>query len=323
MGSADGSEQINTTIDSLSKTLSREKTLAFVKVDNDSNTDVSIEYNITEFPTFLIFESGKLAEKLQGDDLEGLQTRATKLSDGGQLSEEMEGLQTRAKKLSDVRKMQKPLEHVAKNKDSPHVVGGTTASAPGETWRGAELPRGYNDITDQVDIRDCEVLNADDEAGTVRVLFEPSKPSALNNGKGTSKDWVQSGSDDQLLLYVPFQSIAKLHTLQVMNSCSCLSRDCTNTQSRLHPYHLQKTKAKSQDRASSISSSTDHTIWTLPRLTSLTLRKLLPWVLMTGILKELQTSTCDSSSSRKPRHSLCMSNRETAKQMLFVWTEYD
>ena len=302
LGSADGSEQITATIDSLSETLSRKKALAFAKVDNDSNTDISSEYKISEFPTFLIFESGKLAEKLQGDDLEGLQTRVKKLSEVGQLSEDI----------------QKHLEHSTKNKDSSRTGGATSASAPGETWRGAELPRGYNDITDQVDIRDCEVLNADDEAGTVRVLFEPSKPSALNNGKGTSKDWVQSGSDDQLLLYVPFQSIAKLHTLQVMNSCSCLSRDCTNTQSRLHPYHLQKTKAKSQDRASSISSSTDHTIWTLPRLTSLTLRKLLPWVLMTGILKELQTSTCDSSSSRKPRHSLCMSNRETAKQMLFV-----
>lgn len=82
------------------------------------------------------------------------------------------------------------------------------------------MPRGYTDITDHVEIRDCEVLNADDEAGTVRTLFEFSKPSALNNGKSTAKDWVQSGSDDQLLLFIPFQATVKLHTIQVGNFAS-------------------------------------------------------------------------------------------------------
>lgn len=202
MGSAEGSEQITTTVDSLSEQLSRKKTLTFVKVNNDANTDISSEYKITEFPTFLIFESGKLVEKLQGDDLEGLRTKASRLSGIARLTETIE----------------KHRENSAQNKGSSHAGGATSSSAPGATWRGAELPRGYNDITDQVDIRDCEVLNADDDAGTVRVLFESSKPSALNNGKGTSKDWVQSGSDDQLLLYVPFQSIVKLHTLQVGTS---------------------------------------------------------------------------------------------------------
>jgi hypothetical protein len=78
-------------------------------------------------------------------------------------------------------------------------------------WNGAELPRGYTDITDQVEIRGCELLNAD---ASVKVLFDTSKPSALNNAKG-SKDFVQSGADDQLLLYIPLQSSVKVHTLQL------------------------------------------------------------------------------------------------------------
>lgn len=104
-----------------------------------------------------------------------------------------------------------------------------SGSGDGVNWKGAEAPRGYSDITDQIELRDLEVLNADEAAGGVRVLFEGSKPSGLGNGKGTSKDYVQSGADDQLLLYVPFQSIVKLHTLQA--SLSLLRAMCalTNT----------------------------------------------------------------------------------------------
>ena len=81
-------------------------------------------------------------------------------------------------------------------------------------WKGAEVPRGYSDITDQIERKGCELLNADEDAGPVKVLFDTSKPSGLGEGKG-SKDWVQSGADDQLLLFVPFQGSVKLHTLQV------------------------------------------------------------------------------------------------------------
>jgi hypothetical protein len=85
-------------------------------------------------------------------------------------------------------------------------------------WSGAEIPKGYSDITDEVEIRNCELLNADEDAGPVKVLFEGSKPSALDNGSTSKKDWVQSGADDQLLLFIPFQSTIKLHTLQVCSN---------------------------------------------------------------------------------------------------------
>ncbi|CAH0028661.1 unnamed protein product [Clonostachys rhizophaga] len=89
------------------------------------------------------------------------------------------------------------------------------AGPSSETWRGAEIPRGYSDITDQIERRNIELLNADEDAGPVKVLFEESKPSVLDKEKTPSKDYVQSGADDQLLLFIPFGSSVKLHTLQL------------------------------------------------------------------------------------------------------------
>lgn len=200
--SSEESQHISAVFDTLSESLSHTAAVKFVTVDNDKNAEISSEYGVTQFPSFLVFQFGSLKDKVQGTNPEDLKKLAEKLSRRIQITETQQG-----------------------SKPSQQAFGESSDDSS-ESWRGAELPRGYSDITDQVEIRDCEVLNADDEAGTVRALFETSKPSALRNGKSTSKDWVQSGSDDQLLLYVPFQSTVKLHTLQV---------------STLHVSHLSET----------------------------------------------------------------------------------
>lgn len=163
----------------MSNSLSRAGKISFVKIDFDKNGELAKGHGVTRAPSFLIFRDGKLKDKAHGTNPLELKKFAEKIA------KEAEALES----------------------------GSSSAAASG--WRGADLPRGYTDITDQVEIRDCEVLNADDDAGTVRTLFDASKPSALDNAKSTAKDWVQSGSDDQLLLYVPFQSTIKLHTIQV------------------------------------------------------------------------------------------------------------
>jgi hypothetical protein len=94
------------------------------------------------------------------------------------------------------------------------------SSSNGSGWRKGELPKGYNDISDQVDVKGLELLNADSEFGSVRTLFENSKPSALDTkGKsatdGQARDWVESDTDEQLMLFMPFQATLKVHTLQV------------------------------------------------------------------------------------------------------------
>jgi len=174
---ADWDEQIATLYETLADSLSRPNKVTFVKINSDNNKELSQEFSITGLPTFLVFRDGKMVEKVQGANSLKLTSVVQKLS------AEIESL-------------------------------GEGSGSGGSSWSGAELPRGYSDITDQIEVRGCELLNADEDAGPVRVLFESSKPSGLNKGKGTSKDWVQSGSDDQLLLFIPFQSSIKLHTLQ-------------------------------------------------------------------------------------------------------------
>lgn len=158
--------------------------MTFVKVNTDQQKDVAQAYRVTSLPTFIIFRNGKVADRVQGADPLKLQSIVKKLS------QEVESIGN----------------------------GGSEASGSGSnggSWRGAELPRGYTDITSEIELQRCELLNVDPDAGSVRVLFDTAKPSALSGAKSASKDWVESDTDEQLLLFVPFQSMLKLHTLQV------------------------------------------------------------------------------------------------------------
>ncbi|KAI9171609.1 Thioredoxin-like protein [Paramyrothecium foliicola] len=170
-------QQIAPYYETIAKTLSRPQIVAFVKINSDNHKDISAQYSISALPTFLLFRDGKIFSKVQG---------------------------------ADHRELKAAIEKLVSEVDS---LG--EGSGSGGIWSGAEIPRGYSDITDQIEIRGCELLNADSDAGPVKVLFENSKPSALDKGKGSSKDWVQSGADDQLLLFIPLQSSVKVHTLQL------------------------------------------------------------------------------------------------------------
>ncbi|KAF4122425.1 PITH domain [Geosmithia morbida] len=173
-------KQIAPLYETLAKSLSRPGAVTFVKVDTDKQTSIAKEYSVAALPTFLVFRNGKVDQKVQGANPVQLKKVVEKLA-------------------ADVQALE----------DGSSGSGG---------WTGADLPKGYSDITDQIEIRGCELLNADDDAGPVRVLFDGAKPTALSkDGKASSseKDWVQSGADDQLLLFIPFQSTIKLHTLQI------------------------------------------------------------------------------------------------------------
>ena len=162
----------------VSAALSRTNALTFVKIDTETQKEIASAYNVTTLPTFMVFRDGKMIEKVGND----------------------------ARKLPEILKK---LASEVKTMSSSGEGSGSAA------WRGAELPRGYNDITDQVEVRGCELLNADDDCGTVRVLFDKAAPTTLKAKTSDGKDWVESGADDQLLLFTPFQAMLKLHTLQV------------------------------------------------------------------------------------------------------------
>lgn len=100
---------------------------------------------------------------------------------------------------------------------------GESSTSGGSSWRGAGLPRGYGDVTDQVDVRGLDLLNSDSDFGGVRTLFDNTIPSTLATGKGkgaasgsdSKKDWVESDVDEQLMLYMPFTSTLKVHTIHL------------------------------------------------------------------------------------------------------------
>lgn len=82
-------------------------------------------------------------------------------------------------------------------------------------------------------------MNADPEVGTVRTLVDDRKPSALDSkGKASgSKDWVESDTDAQLMLFIPFQATLKIDTIQVQEGQRRLDITVTNCK----PDHVDPT----------------------------------------------------------------------------------
>jgi hypothetical protein len=126
------------------------------------------------------------------------------------------------RKLSDaVRKLAAEAQSNSSNNASSFGDSGSSSNA----WLGASLPKGYSDITDQVDIKGLDLLNCDTEFGPTRTLFESSKPSGGSSAEGKGKsaiggeekklDWVESDTDEQLMLFIPFKSTLKVHSIHI------------------------------------------------------------------------------------------------------------
>ncbi|RAL16049.1 thioredoxin-like protein 1 [Aspergillus homomorphus CBS 101889] len=164
--------------------LSRKDRITFTKINVDQQQDIAKAYGVTAMPTFIVFERGRPTSTVRGAD---------------------------PNKLNDVvRKLA-----AEANKAEPSAEG--SGSSSGGYWIGGAVPKGYSDITDQVDPKGLELLNRASEYGTARTLFDGPKPSALNSkGKNAgSPDWVESDTDEQLMLFLPFQSTVKVHSLQI------------------------------------------------------------------------------------------------------------
>nr|POE63618.1 thioredoxin-like protein 1 [Quercus suber] len=170
----------------LSQQLSRPGVITFVKVNTDHQKDITQTYNITAMPTFMIFKAGRETKRIRGADPKAL-NEAVK-----QLAQEAGKADTEG--------------------------AGSGAGSSGSNWLGAGTPRNYSDVTESVDVLGLDFLNLDSEAGDKRAIFDAGKPSSLgakgkaNEGK---KDWIESDTDEQLMLYIPFQATLKLHSLHV------------------------------------------------------------------------------------------------------------
>ncbi|KAF2684936.1 putative thioredoxin [Lentithecium fluviatile CBS 122367] len=186
--------------DQLSNSLSRPGNITFAKVNAEQQAQIAQSYSATNPPLFIIFKNGQQVSKFSGSNTQ---------------------------QLSDA------IKRLAAEAEGGTGAGGASggfgeASSSGSGgWRGAGLPRGYSDITAEVvDVRGLDLLNSDSDFGGVRTLFETTQPSTLAIGKGKGaatgsegkKDWVESDVDEQLMLYIPFTSTLKIHTIQI-TSC--------------------------------------------------------------------------------------------------------
>ncbi|KAL1864412.1 Thioredoxin-like protein 1 [Diaporthe australafricana] len=171
----------------LAARISKPGVVTFVKVNTEKQKEIAAAYRVTSIPTFIMFRDGNKIDEVKGADPKKLQ--------------------------SIIEKLTSEIQSVASGSGSAGSSSAGGNSALG--WRGAELPRGYFDVTDQVEVQRTELLNFDEDFGSVRNLLDSSKPGGLSGGKKTEKDWVVSDTDEQLLLFVPFMSMLKLHTLQI------------------------------------------------------------------------------------------------------------
>ncbi|ORY11194.1 PITH domain-domain-containing protein [Clohesyomyces aquaticus] len=200
--------------DQLANGLSRSNVVVFAKCDAEQQLHIAQSYSVTVMPTFVIFKNGQQVQKISGANPQ-------------QLSDAIKRLAAEAEGGSSAQGF------------------GEASSSAGGAWRGAELPRGYNDVTDQVDVRGLDLLNSDSDFGNVRTLFETTMPTTLAIGKGKGaaagsegkKDWVESDVDEQLMLYLPFTASLKIHTIH-FTSCLPKSEDDEDIPMRPKTIHL-------------------------------------------------------------------------------------
>jgi thiol-disulfide isomerase/thioredoxin len=180
-------KEIQPTYEKVAATSSQPRLVTFAQVDTEKQKEVAEAYQVSTIPSFLMLRDGKAIDRVKGEDpskLKGL----------------VEKLRSEVKNLTSA------------------PAGSSASEASGPMWFGSPLPRHYGDMTDEIEQVRCELLNFDSSAGDVKTLFASGQPSALSGGGGSgagAKDWVVSDTDEQLMLFVPFRALLKLHTLQV------------------------------------------------------------------------------------------------------------
>jgi thioredoxin len=165
----------------LADNLSRPNVITFTKVDTDAQREIVSTYGITAMPTFMIFKNGRETKRIRGADPKALDAAVKSLA-----------------------------EEAAKVPQDASAG----ASGSGGRWSAFSAPRGYSDVTESVDTQGLDFLNLDGELGQKKAVFEGAKPTSLSGGSG-GKDWIESDTDEQLMLFIPFQSTLKVHSLHI------------------------------------------------------------------------------------------------------------
>lgn len=97
----------------------------------------------------------------------------------------------------------------------PRVIMASLApssnDSPDSDWLAQSPPRTCSNITSAIESPRLELLNS---SSSVKTLFAPAKPA------GNAGDYVESDTDEQLMVFIPFQSAVKLHSFQITSLAS-------------------------------------------------------------------------------------------------------
>ena len=151
-------KQIAPIYEQLSEQLSRPNKITFAKINTDRQQELSQAYSVRAMPTFMIFKNARKIDGIEG---------------------------------ADPRRLSAAIKKVAEEANKIDSGADDAASSSGSHWLGASLPRGYDDVTSQVDVLGLELLNWESSKGGARALFGTGKPK----GKGViatepSRYWV-------------------------------------------------------------------------------------------------------------------------------------
>ncbi|EXJ79282.1 hypothetical protein A1O3_08784 [Capronia epimyces CBS 606.96] len=170
--------QIAPIYEQLSAQLSRPNKITFAKINTDQQVDLARSYGVKAMPTFMIFKNARRIDFIEG---------------------------------ADPRRLSNAVKQLANEANKLETDEAGESSSDG-TWLGAALPRGYSDVTSQVDVLGMELLNWDSDYGNARTLISGGKPKGQADAKS---DWVQSDTDEQLMFYIPFQCTLKIHSVHI------------------------------------------------------------------------------------------------------------
>ena len=159
--------QIAPIYEQLSAQLSRPNQITFSKINTDEQQDLARSYGVRAMPTFMIFKNARQIDFIEGADPKRLSTAVKNLA----------------------------------NEANRLETDGSGSSNEG-TWLGAELPRGYEDVTGQVDVTGLELLNWDSSYGNARTLFKSGKPKgqSTHGPGGRMLTWSDRANRRQIRL---------------------------------------------------------------------------------------------------------------------------
>lgn len=215
--------QIAPVYEQLSEQLSRPNKITFTKINTDQQQELSQTYGVRAMPTFMIFKNARKMDSIEG---------------------------------ADPRRLSAAIKKVAEEANKVDSGANDAAgSSSGSHWIGAALPRGYEDVTSQVDVLGLELLNWESSKGGARALFGTAKPKEKDD-----KDYVESDTDEQLMMYIPFQSTLKVHSLHLTSVPTDTDDDENPSRPKVLKIFTNKPQILSFDDADSMQATQDVTL---------------------------------------------------------------